>query len=200
LRTAPKVDSVRNRLEVIEPRLQRADKPIDNGEAMKVDRLIAAAILVMGAASAAGHEFKAGAVTVVHPWARATVAGSTTGAVFLEIKNAPGRADRLLGGKTDAAEKVEIHQHGMEKGTAKMRSVPGVGIPAGKSIVLGPHGYHVMLIGLKSPLKEGDTLPLTLRFERSGEVAIEASVEPADAMGPHGFDHQPGAAKPAHKH
>jgi copper(I)-binding protein len=167
---------------------------------MKTDRLIAAAILVMAAASAAAHEFKAGAVTVAHPWARATVAGGTTGAVFLEIKVAPGRGDRLVGGKADAAEKVEIHHHRMEKGTAKMRAVPGVGIPAGKSIVLNPHGYHVMLIGLKSPLKEGDVLPLTLRFERSGEVAIEASVEPADAMGPHGFDHQPGAGAPKHKH
>jgi copper(I)-binding protein len=166
---------------------------------MKTDRLIAAAILVMASAGAAAHEFKAGAVTVAHPWARASVAGSTTGAVFLEIKAAPGRGDRLLGGKTDAAEKLEIHNHVMERGAAKMRPVSGVGIPAGKSVVFSPHGYHLMLMGLKSPLKEGDVLPVTLRFERAGEMTIEASVEPADAKGPHGFDHQPGAGDPAHK-
>lgn len=167
---------------------------------MKTAPLIAAIILALSAGAAGGHEFKAGTVTVAHPWARATVTGTKMGAVFLEIKASPERADRLIGGKTDAAEKVELHNHVMENGIAKMRSVPGVDIPAGKSVVLNPRGYHMMLIGLKSPLKEGDILPLTLLFERAGEVTIEASIEPINAMGPHGFDHQPDTEDATHKH
>lgn len=167
---------------------------------MTVVRLIFATTLALMAGTAAGHEFKGGSVTVTHPWARATPPSAKTGAVFLEIKSAPGRADRLIGGKTRAAERVEVHDHVMENGIAKMRPVSALAIPAGKSVILNPRGYHLMLIGLKSALKEGDTLPITLRFERSGEMTIEASVEPIGAMGPHGFDHQPGADDASHSH
>lgn len=151
--------------------------------------LIAAPVL------ASAHEFGGAkdGVTVLHPWARATPSGAKVGAVFFEMKAAASRGDRLIGGKTKAAQRVEIHGHTMENGVAKMRPVNGLDIPAGRSVVLRPSGYHLMLMGLVSPLKEGDTLDVTLVFERSGEVTLEATVEPIGAMGPHGFDHQPGA-------
>ncbi len=162
--------------------------------------------LIAAPLSASAHEFggtKDG-VTVLHPWARATPSGAKVGAVFFEVKAAASRGDRLVGGKTKAAQRVEIHGHTMDNGVAKMRPVKGLEIPAGRSVVLQPNGYHLMLMGLSSPLKEGDTLDVTLVFERSGEVKLEATVEPIGAMGPHGFDHQPGAeqsrAPDSHRH
>ena len=121
--------------------MHRADKQTDNGEAMKTDRLIAAAILVMAAASAAAHEFQAGAVTVAHPWARASVAGGTTGAVFLEIKASAGRGDRLVGGKTDA-EYLEVKTE--DGATRRCYLMEGVGLlfPSGF-----PEGAKVTLAG-----------------------------------------------------
>jgi copper(I)-binding protein len=83
-----------------------------------------------------------------------------------------------------------------------MRRVEAIVVPAGKSVVLEPSGYHLMLSDLKAPLKEGDLLKLTLVFEKAGEIEVEATVEPLGAMGPHGFDRQPSApaASGAHKH
>lgn len=168
--------------------------------------LALALALVAAPVVANAHEFGGAkdGVTIRHPWARATPSGAKVGVVFFEMKAAASRGDRLIGGKTKTAERVEIHAHVMEKGVAKMRPVKGLEIPAGRSVVLQPSGYHLMLVGLTSPLKEGDTLDVTLVFERSGEVKLEASIEPIGAMGPHGFDHQPGAeqtgATDSHRH
>lgn len=147
------------------------------------------------------HEYSASGITVVHPWARATPTASRNGAVYFEIKaTGASRGDRLVGGKSTAAERIEIHNHVIEKGIAKMRRVDGVAVRAGKSIILNPHGFHVMLIGLRSPLKEGEILPLTLVFERAGEITIEATIEAVGAMGPHGYDHQPTDRPMTHSH
>lgn len=142
----------------------------------------------------------------MHPWMRASPGGVTVGVAYGEIKADKGKSDRLLGAKTPAAARAEIHEHVMAKGVAKMRRIEGLAIPAGRSVVLGPSGHHIMLLDLKAPLKEGDLVPLTLVFEKAGEITIEATVEPIGAMGPHGFDHQPGHEKAgdrgsgAHKH
>ncbi len=73
---------------------------------------------------------------------------------------------------------------------------------AGKSVVLKPGGYHLMLTGLKAPLKQGDLLKLTLVFEKAGAIDLEATVQPIGATGPPGFDAQPktGSSGSAHKH
>jgi copper(I)-binding protein len=157
--------------------------------------------LLAGAASA--HEFTASGVTVAHPWARATPGGVTVGGAFLEIRAAPGRGDRLVAARSPVAGSVEIHSHVMERGIAKMRRVDAVAVPGGKSVVLKPGGYHVMLMDLKQPLKEGDLLTLTLVFEKAGPIEVEATVEPIGATGPHGFAGQPPAQASksgAHKH
>ena len=159
----------------------------------------AAALAVLLAAPAKAHEFAAhSGLAVAHPWARATPASAKTGVVFMEIKSAARADDRLVAGRTKAAARVEIHRHVLENGIARMRPVASLPVPAGRSVVLEPSGHHLMLVGLAAPLKEGDTLPLTLIFEHAGEIEIEASIEPIGAMGPHGFDHQPGAASHTH--
>jgi copper(I)-binding protein len=151
-------------------------------------------------AAALAHEFTAGGVTVTHPWARATPGGVTVGGAYLEIKTAKGKADRLVAVRSTLAGAAELHTHIMEGGIAKMRRVDGIALPAGGSVVLKPGGNHLMLMDLKAPLKEGDLIKLTLVFEKAGELEIEATVEPIGAKGPHGFDHQPGAADHKHKH
>jgi periplasmic copper chaperone A len=160
------------------------------------------ALLLFGVSQAMAHEYTAGGITVAHPWARATPGGAKVGGAYLEIKAAAGTSDRLVAVKTPAAGAAELHNHIMEKGIARMRRVEAIVVPAGKSVVLEPGGYHLMLTDLKAPLKQGDLLKLTLVFEKAGEIEVEATVEPLGAMGPHGFDRQPGApaASGAHKH
>ena len=164
---------------------------------------LAASVCILSA-PAATHEFTAKGVTVAHPWVRATPGGAKVGGAFLEMKAAKGHSDRLVSASSPVAGSVEIHNHIMEGGVVRMRRVDGIALGAGKSVVLAPGGYHVMLMDLKQPLKEGDLLRLTLVFEKAGPIEVEATVEPIGAKGPHGFDHQPGApkskSKGAHDH
>jgi len=151
----------------------------------------------------AAHEYTSKGITVAHPWARATPGGAKVGGAFFEMKAAPGKGDRLLAVRSPSAGNVEIHNHIMDGGIARMRRVDAIAVAGGISVVLAPGGYHVMLMDLKQPLKQGDLLKLTLVFEKAGEVEVDATVEPIGAMGPHGFDRQPGAAKAGsrdHKH
>jgi periplasmic copper chaperone A len=171
-------------------------------------RLIGAAILavallliVVGAATA--HEFSSKDITVSHPWARATPGGVTVGGAYFEVKAAPGPGDRLIGARSAVAGSMEVHSHSIENGVAKMRRVDGLPIKGGESVVLKPGGYHVMLLDLKKPLKEGDLLKFTLSFEKAGDIEVEATVEPIGAKGPHGFDSQPVSTEKSagdHKH
>jgi copper(I)-binding protein len=138
----------------------------------------------------AAQEVSKGGVTVVQSWARATAPSAKSGAAFGEIKAASG--DRLVAAKSSAAKRVEIHNHVMENGVARMRRVDGVAIEGGKSVTLHPHGYHIMLIDLVAPLKQGETLPLTLVFEKAGEITMETSIQSITASGPHGSDHASG--------
>ena len=145
-----------------------------------------------------------GSISIEKPFSRATPGGSKVGAGYMTITNKGNAADRLLSASSPAAGKVEIHEMTMQDGVMKMRELAG-GLPieAGKTASLAPGGYHLMLTDLKAPLKEGDLLELTLVFEKAGEIQVEATVEPLGAMGPHGFDHQPGhpaETTGAHKH
>jgi hypothetical protein len=159
-------------------------------------RLLSAIALVTAVVGLPGwapaHEFSANGVTVTHPWARATPGGATVGAAYLEIKTDTKTADRLIGAKSPVAGRVEIHTHLHEDGVMKMRQIPAIALKPGAAHLLKPSGDHVMLMDLKQPLKEGDVVKITLVFEKAGEIAIDATVEPIGAQGPHGMDHQPG--------
>ena len=112
-------------------------------------------------------------------WARASPKMAGAGAVYMILKNDGSQADKLLSGKTPAAEVVELHESFMdENNVMKMRAVEGgyIEIPAGGSVELKPGGLHVMLIKLVKPLQADTTIPLTLNFEKSGELIIEAPV------------------------
>jgi copper(I)-binding protein len=129
------------------------------------------------AATAIAEDFKAGPITVEQPWARASIGEAANSAAYMRIENAGDAADRLVAVKTDAAETVMLHESRMEGDVMKMvHLADGIEIPAHGSAELKPLGLHVMLMGLKQPLKAGETLPLTLVFEKQGEVAIKAKV------------------------
>jgi|YNPMSStandDraft_2_1061718.scaffolds.fasta_scaffold00583_15 copper(I)-binding protein len=139
---------------------------------------------------------------VVHePWARAALAGRNS-AAYMTIENTTDTLDRLVSAASPVARVVELHTHMMDGGVMRMRPVSAIEVNPGEPAVLRPGGLHVMLIDLVQPLRAGETIPLTLRFERAGEVTIEVPVLPAGASGPgqgHGHGHGDGQSH-GHSH
>jgi periplasmic copper chaperone A len=126
----------------------------------------------------AAHEAQAGDLTIEHPHARATVAVQKNGAAYMVIRNRGSEPDRLLGARTGEAQAAELHGTTVTaEGVARMRRAEAVEIPPGSEARLAPGGLHLMLVGLKTPLVEGTSFPMTLVFERGGEVEVEVMVE-----------------------
>ncbi len=129
-------------------------------------------------ASAFAHDYKVGDIRIDHPYARPTVAAQTAGGVYLSMENRGKTTDQLISASSPVAKTAEIHTMSMQGDVMKMREVPHIEIKPSEKIVMAPgHGYHIMLIGLKQPLKIGDSLPLTLRFKNAGTVETKISVE-----------------------
>lgn len=131
-------------------------------------------------------------VRVEGPWARATAAPNGAGAAFMTIVN-DGAADKLIKAASPVAEVTELHTHLHEGGVMRMREVPAIDVAARSATRLAPGGLHVMLIGLKQgQLKEGESFPLTLTFEKAGTVIVTVPVIGPAAMGPSGGAAMPG--------
>jgi copper(I)-binding protein len=145
-------------------------------------------ILFLGAltcASASAEEVKAGDLVITQAWSRATPGGAKVGGGYLTIENKGSAADRLIGGSADIAAKVQVHEMAMNNGVMTMRPIDkGLTIEPGKTVKLAPGGLHLMLLDLKSPLKQGDKVPLTLEFERAGKVSLSLDVQGIGAQGP----------------
>ncbi|MFG1419672.1 copper chaperone PCu(A)C [Xanthobacter sp. V0B-10] len=154
----------------------------------------AAAVLSLGlagltASALSAHEYKAGAIEIDHPWARATPGGATVGGGYVVLKNTGTTPDRLVSATSPVAGRVEIHEMAMTNGVMTMRPLPeGLPIPAGATVALKPGSYHIMLMQLKQPLKEGEMVDGTLTFEKAGTVPVKFSVEGVGA-GTSGHDH-----------
>jgi periplasmic copper chaperone A len=133
---------------------------------------------VMSAGPAAAHGYGTGDLQVRHPWARATPPGATVAAGYLEIRNSGQQPDRVVAASTPAAERVEFHIQMQEGEVLKMREVKDFPVPARQRLTLRPGGSHLMLVGMKQPLAKGGRVPLTLRFERAGELQIELEIQP----------------------
>lgn len=154
--------------------------------------LCAAALLIACGATATPAN-----VTVSEPWVRAAVmtgmasdsssghsmsggempASGGNSAAYMTIANSGGSADRLISASSDVATAVELHESKMVDGVMQMNPVQGgIPVPAGGQAELKPGGLHVMLIGLTRDLKEGETVKLTLTFEQSGAVEVEAPI------------------------
>jgi periplasmic copper chaperone A len=121
--------------------------------------------------------FKLGDLTVTSPWTRATPGGAKIAGGYLKITNNGAAADRFVGIKSDLSDRVEIHEMSMSDGVMKMRPLPnGLEIKPGETVELKSGGYHLMFMGLKQPLKQGDTFKTTLQFERAGPLEVNFSV------------------------
>lgn len=155
--------------------------------------LLAGALLATSVSGVFAHEVKVGDLTLQHPWARATPPGAKVAGGFTVIVNAGAEADRLLGGSAPFADRVEVHEMAMENDVMRMRQLAdGLEIPAGGTVELKPGSYHVMFMGLKEGLAEGERLKGTLVFEKAGTVEVEWAVESMSgkaAVDGHGMQH-----------
>jgi copper(I)-binding protein len=155
-----------------------------------IARTLASAALVAAAlfaAPASAQEIKAGDLVITQGWARATPGGAKVGGGYLTIENKGTNPDRLIGGSGDVAAKIEVHEMAMNNGVMTMRALDkGLTIEPGKTVKLTPGGYHLMMFDLKSPLKQGDKVPVTLEFEKAGKVKLTLDVQGVGAQGPAG--------------
>jgi hypothetical protein len=139
------------------------------------------------AAPAKAEDVKAGDLVISQAWSRATPGGAKIGGGYLTIENKGTAPDRLIGGTWDAGAKIEVHEMATKDGVMTMRPLDqGLAIEPGKTVKLAPGGIHLMLFDLKSPLKQGDKVPVTLEFEKAGKVTFSLDVEGVGAQGPAG--------------
>jgi copper(I)-binding protein len=137
---------------------------------------LALAAALFGGSAVCAQDYKLGPLTIDQPWARASAGAATTGAAYMAISTSGTAPDQLVGASTPVAEKAELHTHVMEGDVMRMRPVQAIDINVGEPAVLKPGGLHVMLLGLKAPLKEGEEFPLTLNFKQAGSVTVEVRV------------------------
>lgn len=151
-----------------------------------ISRLACAAIAILALGSATvAQDYSAGPLKIEQPWTRATPAGAKVAGGYVAVTNTGSASDRLLGGSSEIAGKVEIHEMAVNNGVMTMRGLPeGVEIKPGAKLELKPGGYHIMFMDLKRQLKEGEKVKGTLTFEKAGAVPVEFSVQSVGARAP----------------
>lgn len=115
-------------------------------------------------------------IAIVEPWVREAPPGASVVGAYMILRNPSPQADRLLSVRSPLAETVEIHRMTVKNGMMDMEAIPFLTIPAQGEVKLQPGGKHLMIYGLKQDLREGDRLPLELKFEHSGTRMIDAPV------------------------
>ena len=124
-------------------------------------------------------------VEIENAWSRATPPGAKVAAGYLTIRNKSAAVDRLVGASSPAAARVETHVTEKQGEVMRMREVKGYEVPAKGSFELKPGGAHLMLVDVRRPFKEGDRIPLVLRFQNAGEVKTELEVKGLGAQKAH---------------
>ncbi|MBY0331581.1 MAG: copper chaperone PCu(A)C [Acetobacteraceae bacterium] len=133
--------------------------------------------------AAAQPGIRAGDLVITQAWSRAAGQGGQ-GAGYLTIANRGTAPDRLLSASSPAAGRMELHSMVRDGDVMRMRQVPAIDIAPGATVELRPGGLHLMFVGLGQPLRQGETVPVTLRFERAGEVSLGFAIQAAGARGP----------------
>jgi hypothetical protein len=145
------------------------------------------ALCVLAALAAPAAFAQSTSVKVENAWARATAPGQKNGSVYVDLTSTSNAA--LVAAGSPVAGRAELHSMSTEGGVMRMRALPRVELPAGRTVKLAPGGTHVMLVDLKQPLKPGDKVPLTLSVQSSGTalttLKIEAEVRAVGAANPH---------------
>lgn len=156
---------------------------------------LAVALALVGG-NAGAHDFRAGSIEIGHPWSRPTPPGIDIGGGYLTITNKGRTPDRLIGGTSAVANRIEVHEMADVGGETKTRPVAGgLEIKPGKTVELKPGSHRILMFGLKEPLKLGQKVKGTLQFEKAGSVNVnieyyveensEALKGAASGMGPH---------------
>ncbi|GLH36747.1 MULTISPECIES: copper chaperone PCu(A)C [Pseudomonas] len=142
-------------------------------------KLFVLAALLLPACFAHAHEYKAGALEIAHPWSQELPPNAPTVAAYFIIHNTGKSADRLLSVDSKIAADAQLHEHVMQGDLMKMQQVPGVDIPPGGTVTFAPMAYHVMLLNLsdRSLLSDGKRFPMTLHFEKAGDVTVDVAVQ-----------------------
>lgn len=147
--------------------------------------LLAAALILTHPVLA--HEVTVGDLEFIHPHIPQPAASAKTAGGYMAIVNNGAEADSLIGIETDIAAKAEVHESKVgADGVGTMEPVAALEIPAGETVSLERGGYHIMLMGLKAKLTEGEMRKMTLIFEKAGRVEIDVMIDPP--MG-QGMDH-----------
>src|SRR6478735_1083293 len=150
--------------------------------------ILSSAVALFGLPAVA-HDYTFGSLKIGHPWARATPPTAPSGGGFLTVTNTGTTADRLVSATSPAAGQVQVHDMKMDGTIMRMRELEnGLEIPPGATVALAPGGVHLMMMGLKAPLKEATRVPVTLVFEKAGKIDVELQVMAL------------GASPDAHKH
>ena len=145
--------------------------------------------LFSGGVSAEMHNDHSQEGMLVHEaWVRAVPPTSRMSAAYMVLHNNTADDDHLVSAESDVAQSVELHNVRKKDDMMEMYQVKSIGIPAKGDRELKPGSYHVMLIGLKKPLKAGDEVELTLNFMHAGAVKIKAPVQEGGMMN-HGMKH-----------
>ncbi len=159
-----------------------------------IKALVLAALLVASPVLAQAHEVKAGDLTLKHPHMRASMGMSPTTAGYVVIENGGNSDERLVSAACACAKMVMIHQTEIKNAMASMKALDGLNIPAGGTAQLAPGGAHLMIMGLKAPVKAGTIVNMTLTFAKAGSVTVPFMVMDkagGDMGGMPGMDHQP---------
>ncbi len=139
--------------------------------------LAVCAASIAGAAAA-----EQSSIVITNAWARATPPGAKTGAAYVTVTNKGKEADELVSAATPVAGEAQLHTTINDNGVMKMRPVSAIDLKPGASVTLKPGGMHLMMMDLKQPLKEGDSFPLALTFEKAGKIDTSVKVQKAGAM------------------
>jgi copper(I)-binding protein len=146
--------------------------------------MLMAVVMTVGIFAHSGQGFSAekNEMVVKDAWSRARPAGALIGVAFLTIHNEGKNADKLIEVSSPVAKRVEIHESFMKDGVMSMAPKDTLDIKAGEKLMLEPGSYHIMLKGLNEDLREGREFPLTLSFEKAGDIRVIAHVKEAGAM------------------
>jgi copper(I)-binding protein len=143
-----------------------------------------AALLPLAAPGSAHAGHRQQPVRITEAWARETAPTQVNGGAFLTITNHADQPDRLVSATSPVSTTAQLHTMSMDGGVMRMRELPeGIPVPAKAAVELKPGGLHIMFIGLKAPLKPGQIVKLTLRFEKAGMLRVTLPVRPVGAMG-----------------
>ncbi len=140
---------------------------------------VVAASLIGTSANAADHAHGHGTSTlnVEGGWARATAKVAKNGAAYFKVTNNGETADKLIAAKSAVGKKTSLHTHINDGSIMKMRPIKDVPVAVGETVEFKPGGHHIMLMGLNAPLAEGAMFPITLVFEKAGDVEVMVHVK-----------------------